>query len=351
VKIGLIGYGAWGSYHARSITEADNGELVAIACKSEATEARARRDYPDLEVYRDYRGLLARSDVEAAVIVLPSHLHAEVAVAALKSGKHVLLEKPMALNAQECDRIIEAAERNGKQVSIGHEFRVSEQWGAVKDAIEVGAIGRPLYGHVSMFRMPYRHGAENWRYDRSRVGSWILEEPIHFFDLMLWYFESEGDPVAVSAFGNSRQDAARRDAARQDAAGLYDNFTSVLRFGSGSYAVVTQTLAAFHHHQVVEVTGTGGAIRALWSGVMDRTTEPQYSVHIQDRGGEEPRELRIGKTSGEVFEQAEQIRLTIDAFRKDEPLYSPYQGKKVVELCLAAEEALRTGAEVPFAHE
>ena len=86
MRFGLIGYGAWGKYHARAIEKAEGAELAAIACKSEATAAEARRDFAGLPVVRDYRELLAMADLDVVDIVVPTRLHAEMGVAALERG-------------------------------------------------------------------------------------------------------------------------------------------------------------------------------------------------------------------------------------------------------------------------
>lgn len=189
IRFGLIGYGAWGRHHAEAIVTAPGARLAAIACRTVATAELARRDFPDVPVHLDYRDLLAQVDVDAVDVVLPNYLHAEVGVAALEHGKDVLLEKPMARTAEECNALIGAARRSGCVLSIGHELRLSAQWGRIKAMIDAGEIGEPLYMLFELFRFPYRRGAGGWRYERERVGSWILEEPVHAFDFALWYFE------------------------------------------------------------------------------------------------------------------------------------------------------------------
>ncbi len=205
MNFGLIGYGAWGCYHGEAIAQGDGTELTAIACKSKRTVQKASGDYPEAAVYRDYRDLLKREDIEAVDIVLPTFLHAQVGIEALNAGKHVLLEKPMAASAEQCDRLLEAARRNEKVLSIGHEFRLSTQWTKVKELVDQGKIGKPLYAMVSLFRFPYRKGSDEWRYDRERVGSWILEEPIHFFDFIKWINEAHGNPLSIIAQGNAKK--------------------------------------------------------------------------------------------------------------------------------------------------
>ena len=159
LRFGLIGYGLWGKHHAQAIRKAPGAVLSAIACSSAETEAAAKADFPELPVYRGFQTLLDHADIEAVDIVVPSHLHAEIGVAALKAGKDVLLEKPMALSIAECDRLIEAARRTKRVLTIGHEFRLSTQWGFLKTAIDAGDIGVPLYALVTLFRFPYRSGS------------------------------------------------------------------------------------------------------------------------------------------------------------------------------------------------
>jgi myo-inositol 2-dehydrogenase/D-chiro-inositol 1-dehydrogenase len=335
MRFGLIGYGAWGKHHAAAIAQGEETQLVAISCKSEESRRQAKADHPGVEVYLDYRELLRQKDVEAVDIVLPTFLHARAGIEALDSGKHVLLEKPMAATAEECDDLLEAARRSGKVLTIGHEFRVSKQWGKIKELVTAGEIGSPQYAMVSLFRHPYRKGAEEWRYDRSRVGSWILEEPIHFFDFILWFFEALGDPLFIQAYGNSKKRSE----------GLYDNFSSVLKFSGGSYAVITQTLCGFEHHLFVEIVGTEGSIRSTWSGAMDRTREPQFSLKIQRKGKGTCEEVPI-EISGELFELQEEIKAAAELFADRKAFYPPEEGRKVVIICLEAERSLRENREI-----
>src|SRR5271156_3942821 len=96
LRFGLVGYGAWGSHHARAITQNAGAQLTAICSRSEASRAQAQADHPQARIYADYRELLAREELDAVDVVLPSDLHYEVARAVLHAGRHLLLEKPMA---------------------------------------------------------------------------------------------------------------------------------------------------------------------------------------------------------------------------------------------------------------
>ncbi|QDT52915.1 1,5-anhydro-D-fructose reductase [Caulifigura coniformis] len=338
VRFGLIGFGAWGRHHADSIARTPGAKLVAIAARSEDSAQAARETYPDVAACTDYRELLARDDLDAIDIVVPSFLHCEIASAALESGRHVLLEKPMATTVEDCDRLIDVAQKNNRLLAIGHELRLSSLWGLVKSMIDDGYIGDPLYALVELSRKPYRTGADGWRYDISRVGNWILEEPIHFFDLARWYLSSSGDPVSVYATANSRQ---------PDHPELQDNFSAILKFRGGAYAVVSQTLSAFEHHQTVKVTGRKGALWASWSGAMDRTRQATFSLRAFN--GDEVKTIPIERSSGELFELEEQIAMFARAVRGQGSLACPAgEGRWSVAMCQAAQKSVELGQPVKF---
>jgi myo-inositol 2-dehydrogenase / D-chiro-inositol 1-dehydrogenase len=329
MRVGLIGYGAWGRIHATSIKSLANHELVAIACKSQDTARQALKDHPQCRITTNHLEIIASNDIDVVDIVVPNHLHVPFAVAALEAGKHVLLEKPMAPDSAAADRLVAAAQKSDKSVSLIHELRCSEQWSWLKSAIDRGDIGSPRYILLNLFRFPYRTGKDGWRYRPENVGSWVLEEPIHFIDLMLWYFEKTGAPTAVTAFTNPGEKNLSQD------------FTAVFEFPSGAYGVISQTLSAFEHHQVIEISGSEGAIRSIWSGAMDRTDKPIFSVTAQSRGDDAPVQIRLEHPSGEIFEIQEYIRVAMDGLAQGRSLYTVEKARKLVEFCLAAEQSAR----------
>src|SRR5437763_8541140 len=148
VRFGLIGYGAWGRHHARAIASVPGCELAAVAAHSEASCAAARADHPAARVHADYRELLAREDLDVVDVVLPSDLHYPVAKDVLLAGRHLLLEKPMALTLAHCDELIALAAERGRVLAVGHELRLSSLWGTVKELLDAGAIGTPLYALI-----------------------------------------------------------------------------------------------------------------------------------------------------------------------------------------------------------
>ena len=118
-----------------------------------------------------------------------------------------------------------------------------------------------------------------------------------------------------------------------------------MRFSDGVYAVISQTLAAWEHHQVVKITGREGALWATWSGALDRTFHPTFSLKHQR--GENLRDIPIEKPTGEVYELNEQVDHMIAAVRGEKPLLTTgHDGKWSVAMCLAAQQSVDQRREV-----
>lgn len=336
VRFGLIGFGLFGAHHARAISKTAGAELVAIAVPSAASQQAARTEFSDVDVYGDYRNLLDRVDIDIVCVVAPNRLHFEIGSAVLDSGKHLLLEKPMALLADECDQLIDLARRKQRLLAVGHELRLSSLWGGVKELIDNGAIGVPRQVLVELSRFPYRQGSGGWRYELSHVGSWILEEPIHFFDLACWYLESCGEPTSVFARGNSRQ---------VDRPELLDNVSAIVDFEQGAFAVVTQTLSAFGHHQTAKVAGSEGTIWAWWSAADARSDRPTFGLRYGL--GAEVTEYVCQKPAGELLELADEIAAVAECVRTGaRPPCTGEEGRRSTALCLAAQQSINTGQRI-----
>jgi myo-inositol 2-dehydrogenase / D-chiro-inositol 1-dehydrogenase len=330
LRFGLVGCGAWGSHHAQAIANTPGATLAAVADSSEANRAAAQAAHPGIDVYSDWHQLIERPDIDVVDVVLPSHLHFAVGKAILESGKHLFMEKPMVLSVTEADELIALAQRKGKMLAVDHQMRLSSLWGKVKQLIDEGVVGVPQYVLVELSRFPYRLGAEGWRYDIRRVGNWILEEPIHFFDLARWYMAGFGEPLSVYARASSRQ---------LEHPELQDNFATILNFSHGGFAVITQTLAAFEHHQTCKITGTRGAVWAWWSGAFDRTSEATFGVKFMC--GDKVEEVPMAAHAGEVVELQDHIAALVAAVHEGKsPPATGVDGRWAVLMCQAAQRSV-----------
>jgi myo-inositol 2-dehydrogenase / D-chiro-inositol 1-dehydrogenase len=331
MKIGLIGYGAWGRHHAAAIVRTPGLELAAICAQTDASLAEATATH-GVPATGNYFELFQTPGLEAVDIVLPTHLHHEAAAAALRAGLHVLLEKPMAPTAEQCESLIETAQNVGRTLLVGHEFRLSRQWGRMRALVEERAIGSVHACTIDLWRKPYRAGAGGWKRDPARVASWILEEPVHFFDLASWWMKESGAPQWVYARGNRLPSSA---------AGLWDNLTAVIEFESGAHATLTHSLSIAEHHLTAKLMGDRGALIATWDGEQDRTTEPIAALKLWD--GERLGGIPI-EASGELFELETEIAHFAAVCRGEaEPSITPDEAARAVSICLAAERSIRSG--------
>ena len=330
MRVGVVGFGAWGKFHARGWRKVPGAELAGIVAHGDGSAAEAAAEFPDVAIHRSLAALLD-SGVEVADIVAPNHLHAAMVLAALEAGCHVVVEKPLATSTADLDRIVAAERGSGKRVSVVHELRVSEQWGLIRQEIAQGAIGTPMAGVYSLFRRPFRGGSSGWRHDPARVGSWILEEPVHFLDLLVWYFGAHWSPASVQATATPGV--------------LGGNVAMTVRYGSGAFFTVTQILDGFEHHCTLDIAGTEGALRSWWSAGDARVTESNAGLSIRRAGAEAPETISFGQ-SGEVFELVEHLRRSHAAFLAGTTPLSAAEAALSVRLCLAAEESVRLGRAV-----
>jgi len=333
IRFGLVGYGRFGSLHAQAIASTDDAELVAIAEHSAEARAAAQSAHPKVDVCTDYRELTGRNDIDVVDVAVPTFLHFEVGKAALESGKHLFIEKPMADSLEHCRELNALAEAKGKRLAVGFKRRVSRLWKKVKQMIADGAIGQPLYAVFELWRWPYRQGAEGWRYDVKRVGSWILEEPVHCFDKARWYFAGCGEPVSIYAAANS---------SRPGQPELQDNFSAVVTFPHGGHAVITQTLGGFGHHHGARLTGTEGALWARWGGATDSDRRP--TATLQYLHGDDVRQVPLPDPGDELHELRQEMAVMVRAVRDGGPVVATgLDGAWSVALCEAAQQSIDTG--------
>ncbi len=202
IKLGFIGTGDMAVTHTRDLMQfAEDCEITAISdTNNERMDSYNQMFRISPTKHADYKDLLSDKDIDAVIICSPNYLHMEHACAAFAAGKHVLLQKPMALTPCECDKIIEASEKAGKVLQVGLVYRYSKLFRTMKEIIRSGRIGEPLMSWCHEFRVPFPIGREReWRYNQGLSGGSLVEKDCHHFDLFQWMLGAL--PVAVHAFG------------------------------------------------------------------------------------------------------------------------------------------------------
>ncbi|MEJ7790010.1 MAG: Gfo/Idh/MocA family oxidoreductase [Thermoleophilaceae bacterium] len=150
VRIGIAGYGYWGPNLARNVAAGERCELSVICEKDEGSLGRAGRMHPGARLTADWQELIEDPGVDALILALPIALHHRFALEALRAGKHVLVEKPLATSVAECDELAAEAARRDLVLMVGHTFEYSEAVRAVGRYLAAGELGDPYY--ISMRR-------------------------------------------------------------------------------------------------------------------------------------------------------------------------------------------------------
>ncbi len=205
LNVGVIGLGMIGSLHAKIIRQLPNANLAAVA-DADPVRAEAIGREQGCPAYADYRELLSRSDIDAVSVCVPDAYHLEVSVAAVRSGKHILLEKPLAATSAEGRRIIDAAEAAGVRLMVAHILRFDPRYVQLHDAVARGDLGEPVH-----LRLRRQNPVATVRRLKGSVP--ILQYlGIHDADLIRWYASSDVERVYAQRVCKLNRDLGAEDA-------------------------------------------------------------------------------------------------------------------------------------------
>ena len=207
LKAALIGFGGIAKSHRRALANLEKEGIVSLICacdvNPDAYTARIKinNDGDDVQIkehinfYTDAEEMYSKESFDLVIVCTPSFLHSRISCDALSRGYHVLCEKPMALNYEDCLKMINAAEAAGRELMIGQCLRFYPAFDYVKAAIDDNRFGKVIGGFFSRLSTPPNWGWENWFMNPERSGGCITDLHIHDVDLVRYLF---GDPKAVS---------------------------------------------------------------------------------------------------------------------------------------------------------
>jgi predicted dehydrogenase len=206
IRFGVIGCGVIAYWtHLRELKRLPGAQLVAAADPDPAARDRASR-LVKIPTHADAAELLARSDVDAVVISAPSHLHADLAIAAVRAGKHVYLEKPVATNAADARRLQEAVHGSGLHVTVGFSRRCHPMYVQARGLIASGALGQ-IRSVFSSFNEPIgQDSMPAWKRSRSTGGGVLLDLGSHHTDLLRWFLNSEAARVEAQIHSRASEE-------------------------------------------------------------------------------------------------------------------------------------------------
>jgi predicted dehydrogenase len=282
VGIGLIGVGGIAELvHYPGVQAAPGAAVVAMLDTDRELLARRQRDWPAVAAYSELDAFLAHPGLDAVIIATPNHTHPELALAAIRAGKHVLCEKPLALNAADAARMYEAAEQAGVRHMTAFTYRFSPGIRYLRHLIERGDLGEPRHFRAQRFQDWPDH-CLGWRQWRRMAGSGELGDMAsHRIDYGRLFV---GEVARVCGLLKQYERRDRDEQGRACEPADTDDWVAVIiEFESGATGVIESTKLARGHgsgtssHEHVEVNGTEAS--AIY-----RLARP-YELLVGRRGG------------------------------------------------------------------
>jgi len=292
IKVGLIGLGYWGPNLARVLNQTSRCQFAACCDLDSAKLNKIAKQYPNIQPFRSFDDLLA-SDVDAVVIATPISTHHALATRALRAGKHVFVEKPLADSTEKARQLVDLAQTVGRTLMTGHTFVYSPPVVRIKDLINAGDLGQLHYLSFSRVNLGL--------YQKDVDVVWDLA--VHDVSILLYWLGEF--PSRASSFGRSCVQKSKRDVA-------------YLWFQFPSGAIASCEVSWLSPQKMRRTCIVGSKSMVSWDD-----TEPSEKVKIYDRGvslrapetfGEFQLTYRMGDVHSPYLGNAEPLLLEIEHF-------------------------------------
>ncbi|SCC24548.1 Uncharacterized protein BCZB5J_02178 [Bacillus cereus] len=332
LKVGVIGCGSIAQYRHLPEYEANPYVQIVAVCDSNKKRAKEVANKYGVNMYTDYNELINCEELDAVSVCTPNDLHASISIVALQSGIHVLCEKPMATSKKDAEMMIEAAEKSGKKLMIGHNQRFVASHQKAKQLIKSGAIGK-----IYSFRTAFGHsGPENWSVDGKE--SWFFKKEEAFLGAMGDLGVHKADLIRYILNEEITEVGAFVETSAKTFSNVDDCAVCILKSESG----IIGTLAASWSYVSKEDNST---IIYGEKATLRLEDDPTNSLIIQYKNGEVVKyELNkiqsnatVGQSNSHVIEQ-----FVVSILSDKEPLINGVDGMKSLEVILAAIQSSET---------
>ena len=323
--LGIVGAGRVAANHAKAAAQTDAVTLRAIAEIDAERRDRFAQEHQCAGVPR-LEELLERTDVDLVVIALPHRLHAPMTIQSLQAGKHVLVEKPMAMSVEECDQMIAAAKDAHRLLAVGLTHHFHPVPAAARDLLRSGKLGRLVFATETQYSQRRKGSNPDWLFDRAEGGGQLLANGVHFIDRLMMLADSRIGAVraTVGTFFN--------DYPADDGSLAYFQFVSG---AAGTMALTGHWSGA--STSVAQAVCTRGMLR--------------YGRELEATDPEQPDAERfqiVDVPRGNGF--VRQLENVAAAIRGEGTLEVPGEwGRDVMRALFACEESSRSGREVTLA--
>ncbi|WP_445491689.1 Gfo/Idh/MocA family protein [Niallia sp. 03133] len=364
VKIGIIGCGgiAFGK-HLPSLAKVQDKAIMTAFCDIELDRAeKAAKEYGSSEskVYTDYKKLLEDPTIDIVHVCTPNVSHAEITIAALEAGNHVMCEKPMAINSEEAKSMWEAAKRTGKKLTIGYQNRFRSDSMALNEACTAGDLGEVYMAKAHAVR---RRGVPTWGVfmDKEKQGGGpLIDIGTHALDLTLWMMNNYKPKMVVGSAFQKLKDKSEGNMFGPWDSSKFDVEDSAFGFikmenGATIYLETSWALNMINAKEAqVTLCGTEAGAEMFgeaWDNkghvTFNSTKYGQFIETNTSAGGGVAYYEGVGLNAGEL-----EARQWIEAVIEDkEPLVKPEEAYIVTKILEAIYESAKTGKAIEFAEE
>lgn len=346
LKFAIIGCGRISKWHVEAVAKNNDNAVLTATCDILKEKAVEKADIykgffenADVKIYTDYKEMLDKEDIDVITIATESGFHPEIAIYCLNKGKHVIVEKPMALSTGDADRMIEAAKKNNVKLCVSHQNRFNKPIQQLRKSIEGGRFGKLVNGMASIRwnrNMGYYQQAP-WRGTWELDGGTLMNQCIHDIDLLQWMMGGEIESVYAQT-GNFLRDIAAED------------FGAIMiRFKNGAVGIIEGSACVYPKNleETLSIFGEKGAV-VIGGLAVNRIETWRFEDGLDSeeeilKGQEGDPDTVYGHGHTPLFEDM------IDAIKNNrEPLISGVEGKKGMEIILAAYKSQKTGLPVKF---
>jgi predicted dehydrogenase len=346
IGFAIVGCGMIARFHARALADVPGTRVAALVGRQLASADKLAAElHLDCFKTTDLAAALARPDVQVVIVTTPSGAHLEPAVAAAAAKKHVVVEKPLEITTERCDRIIEACQRHGVKLCTIFPSRFGDANRALKAAVEAGRFGRLTLGETTCkwWRTQQYYDEGGWKGTQALDGGGaLMNQAIHNVDLLLWVM---GAVTHVSGFTATLA---------HERIEVEDTAVACLRFANGALGVIQATTSVHPGlPKTIAVHGDRGTAVIEQDDVLrwdftpetdaDREMKARFAQKVGASGGSaDPRAIsHVG--------HARQLADFVHAIQSGgAPLVDGREGRKAVEVIQAIYRSAQTGRTVPL---
>ena len=343
----IVGCGMIARFHGRALAEVPGARLVALVSrKPENAKTLADTLGVPCAVYSELPAALARRDVDVVIVTTPSGAHLEPAVAAAQAGKHVVVEKPLEITLERCDRIIEACDRHGVKLCTIFPSRFGDANQALKAAVVAGRFGRLTLAETTCkwWRPQSYYDEGGWKGTRALDGGGaLMNQAIHNVDLLSWMM---GPVTHISGFTAT---------IAHERIEVEDTAVACLRFANGALGIIEATTSVHPGlPKTIAVHGDRGTVVIEQDDVLrwELTPETAEDHAIKERFAQKSG-ASGGSSNPAAISHTGHARQLADFVRAIErgtpPSVDGREGRKAVEIILAIYRSAETGRTIELA--